>query len=317
MTIVQPTTSSFQKATQTLQAGGIVAFATETVYGLGCDTFNRNAIELVYQTKGRPAHNPMIAHILDVSWVTTLTGGWDDDCEKLAKSFWPGPFTIVLPKDENVPKEACGGRDTIAIRCPQHQVAQQLLECFGQPISAPSANKSGYISPTTAAHVDEEYHHDILILDGGPCEKGIESTVISLVDKPVILRLGSVTQSEIEDCIGSVIYKRELSQSDSPGTSLRHYSPHATANLMQTDDINKIDDGNCVALVLQGEPQCVQQCIQMPQNPNEYGVKLYSALREADRHGVSCIAIEQPPNTTKWDAIQDRLLRCSSTQTES
>ncbi len=229
MTIVQPTTSSIQNATETLQAGGIVAFATETVYGLGCDTFNRSAIELVYRTKGRPAHNPMIAHILDVSWVTTLTDGWDDDCEKLAKSFWPGPLTIVLPKKENVPKEACGGRNTIAIRCPRHQVAQQLLECFGQPISAPSANKSGYISPTTAIHVDEEYHHEILVLDGGPCEKGIESTVISLVEKPTILRLGSVPQSEIEECIGSVFYTRELSQTNSPGTSLQHYSPHAAA----------------------------------------------------------------------------------------
>jgi L-threonylcarbamoyladenylate synthase len=219
----------------------------------------------------------------------------------------------VLNKKEEVPSQACGGRETIAIRCPRHPVAQQLLERFGNPISAPSANKSGYISPTTASHVDEEFNREILVLDGGPCEEGIESTVISLVGQPTILRLGSVTQTEIEGVIGSVLQSTETTQTDSPGTSLQHYAPHTDVRLMQTSNVNKINDCDCIALVLHGNPICAKHCIQMPKNPTAYGVAMYSALREADQQGVSCIAIEQPPLEIDWKAIQDRLMRCSAT----
>ena len=313
MTILSPTKESFETAVKTLQNGGIVAFATETVYGLGCDTFNKKAIDLVYKTKGRPIQNPMISHIADVSWVCQLASGWDNRCNKLAEMFWPGPLTIVLQKKEAVPKSACGGRNTIAIRCPSHPVARQLLKRFNKPISAPSANKSGYISPTTAQHVEDEFGKSITILDGGKSEEGIESTVVSLVGNPTILRPGSITQEIIEKSIGPVSKHHQTTQSNSPGTSSQHYSPHTKTKLLSTAEIQKINDTTCITIVIDGNPQQSQKNIQMPVSPKEYGAKIYGVLREADQNNASVICVEQPPKTSSWDAIQDRLLRCTAT----
>ena len=313
MTIVSPSHGSIDQAAKTLRDGGIVAFATETVYGLGCDTFNLDAINLVYATKGRPIHNPMIAHILDSGWVTLVTDEWNDQCSRLAEAFWPGPLTIVLPKKDNVPSSACGGRNTIAIRCPSHPVARQLLTRFNKPISAPSANKSGYVSPTTAKHVDEEFNGDVCVIDGGPCEEGIESTVLSLVGKPSILRPGTITQHAIEKIIGSVTQTKRTIQGDSPGTAQQHYAPLTNATLVTTHEINLVDDEHCVALAIFGNPQLAKKCIRMPSTPKEYGAMLYMVLREVDGESVSRIIIEQPPTTPHWIAIQDRLNRCTAT----
>ena len=312
MTILSPTQESFAVAVKTLQTGGVVAFATETVYGLGCDTFNKKAIDLVYKTKGRPIQNPMIAHVADTSWVFQLTNNWDNCCDKLAEKFWPGPLTLVLQKKESVPRSACGGRETIAIRCPKPPVARQLLQHFNKPISAPSANRSGYISPTTAQHVEDEFGESIQIIDGGKSEEGIESTVLSLVKKPTILRPGTISKEAIEKIIGPVSFCHQTTQSDSPGTTSQHYSPHTPTKLLSTEDIKKINDTACVTLVIDGHPKLSKKNTQMPTSPKEYGAKLYSALREADQNNVSVIYIEQPPKNPRWDAIQDRLFRCSA-----
>ena len=312
MTILLPTNENIGHASKTLQDGGIIAFATETVYGLGCDTFNQNAIETVYRLKNRPKQNPTIAHIDEVSWAHRLTDSWTPECDKLAEAFWPGPLTIVLPKKETVPATACGGRNTIAIRLPSHPVARQLLARFGHPISAPSANKSGYISPTTAKHVEEEFGGEVTVLDGGQCKEGIESTVLSLVIEPTILRPGTISLFEIEEIIGPVSKTIHLGQTDSPGTTAQHYSPHTNVLLLSTNEINSMNDNSCAVVTLLGNPVGSHRCFQMPRTPKEYGTVLYSTLREADHIGATLIAIEEPPKTPEWHAIQDRLLRCAT-----
>lgn len=312
MTLALPTSQNIERAAKTLQEGGVVAFATETVYGLGCDTFNPEAIDLVYRLKERPRQNPMIAHVLEPSGAHQLTTAWNEQCDNLAKAFWPGPLTIVLPKKENVPETACGGRNTIAVRSPSHPVARQLLTVFGSSISAPSANRSGYISPTTATHVEEEFGGDVLILDGGPCTEGIESTVLSLVADPDILRPGTIPAHAIEEIIGPVSRTNHSTQTDSPGTSAQHYSPRTAVILLTVSEINSMNDTTSAVLALSGNPIKAKHCFQMPTNPKEYGASLYRVLREADSTGANQIAIEEPPQTTGWHAIQDRLLRCTA-----
>lgn len=312
MGIVSPSQESYVLAAKELRDGGMVCFSTETVYGVGCDTFNEQAIAKVYKLKNRPTNNPMIAHILDVSWTNQLCFGWSDSCNLLATSFWPGPLTIVLPKTESVPKSACGGFDTIAIRCPSHPVTRALLTEFDSPISAPSANKSGHISPTTARHVQDEFGDSLTIIDGGPCEKGIESTVISMVNHPTILRLGSLSVEEIRNTIGAVEIKTNVAQQNSPGTLMRHYAPNTKTNLLSKEEMDLISDLDCVAITIQGNPVLTKQVFQMPSGAQEYAKVLYSTLREADNAGVSRIVIERPCATPPWLAVIDRLDRCCS-----
>jgi L-threonylcarbamoyladenylate synthase len=218
----------------------------------------------------------------------------------------------VLPKKNTVPASACGGKDTIAIRCPRHPVASQLLASFGGPISAPSANLSGYVSPTTAAHVEQEFNGAQVVIDGGPSEKGIESTVLSLVNEPTILRPGTITAEEIKRVIGHVSQQEQTAQSDSPGTMAQHYSPHTNVVLLTTEQMDVVDDERCVAIHLEGRPATAMRRIQMPSSPEQYGAVLYNALRDADQDDASCIVIEEPPKTKAWLAIQDRLKRCSA-----
>jgi L-threonylcarbamoyladenylate synthase len=312
MGIVSPSQESYALAAKKLRDGGIVCFSTETVYGVGCDTFSEPAIAKVYKLKNRPTNNPMIAHILDVSWTNQLCSGWSNKCSLLATCFWPGPLTIILPKKESVPESACGGFDTIAMRCPSHPVARALLAEFDNPISAPSANKSGHISPTTARHVEDEFGDAITIIDGGPCEKGIESTVISMVNQPTIMRLGSVSVEEIRNTIGAVEIKTSVTQQNSPGTLMRHYAPNTKTNLLNKEEMDKTSDLDCVAIAIQGNPVLTKQVFQMPSNAQEYAKVLYSTLREADNAGVSRIVIERPCTAPVWLAVIDRLERCCS-----
>ena len=312
MTIIKPTPAAICDAASTLRDGGVVAFATETVYGLGCDTFNEKAIEKVYLMKGRPLNNPMIAHVLDVSWISRLTDHWDDRCALLAMNFWPGALTLVLPRRDDVPASACGGYDTIGIRCPSHPVASALLEEFGRPISAPSANRSGCISPTRAEHVDEEFDGQITVLEGGACWHGIESTVLSLVSSPAVLRPGSISIEELEECLGPVLHGDYQEQIDSPGTSIRHYAPKTSVKLCSHDEIENTVDRDCAAIVLKSITTTTKQTKTMPPTPSEYATQLYAALRELDTIGASKILIEQPPRTSDWLAVRDRLSRCSS-----
>ena len=312
MSILPPTSKTFQHAASLLKRGDLVAFPTETVYGLGCDTFNPEAIAKVYALKGRPANNPTIAHILDTHWVPLLTDAWCDRCEQLTEHFWPGPLTIVVPKKDTVPQAACGGKSTIAIRCPAHPVAREVMDCFGGPISAPSANVSGYISPTTAEHVMNEFGDQLCIVDGGPCSEGIESTVLSLVDTPVLLRPGTITKQQLEDCLGGIEYSKATTQNQSPGSSLHHYAPHTPTKLCSKEEIQRVNDEETVVVSLYSNPIKAHACVSMPTNPQHYATELYAVLRKADNASASRICIEKPPKLPEWVAVLDRLHRCAS-----
>jgi L-threonylcarbamoyladenylate synthase len=226
--ILPPTDANIRTAATRLRLGDVIAFPTETVYGLGGDTMNPAAIERIYRLKGRPADNPLIAHVAAQSEARVLAARWDDRCEKLALRFWPGPLTLVVPRADAVPGASTAGLPTIAVRCPNHPVARALLEEFAGPISAPSANRSGYVSPTTAQHVADDFADqvDMMVLDGGPCGGGIESTVLEVSDDvPRILRPGGVTAEQIRAVIGDVWQAPVARQAASPGTSMQHYSP--------------------------------------------------------------------------------------------
>ena len=311
MSIVSATEENIEQASQILRSGGVVGFPTETVYGLGCDTLNKEAISLVYTLKNRPNDNPLIAHVCNLSDAKKITNGWDDRCDKLASVFWPGPLTIVLNKNECVPKEASGGGDTIAVRCPSHKTAKKLLTKFGGPISAPSANVSGHTSPTTATHVQMDFGSELFVLDGGVCDKGIESTVISMVGTPTILRLGSISTGAIFKTIGDVNVQKSDRQNESPGSSDKHYAPKSKL-VLQTEELIQNQHGeNIVFLVINATPN-IGVLLQMSSNPVAYAKFMYAKIREADSMNPKIIYVEKPPNSPEWEAVNDRLRRASS-----
>ncbi len=318
--IVQPDDSVIKDAAAKLRAGGVVAMPTETVYGLGADTLNAAALRRVYEMKGRPANNPLIAHVHDVAAAQRVVRQWDERCGALAEAFWPGPLTLVLPKADDVPPEATGGLDTIAVRCPDHHIALRLLAAFGSAVSAPSANRSGHVSPTTAQHVADDFAgcEALLILDGGPCVLGIESTVLDVTSRvPRILRPGSVTVEQLRAILGDVDMPIIDSQGASPGTAAAHYAPNTPTILVPTCDLQRVLAKSTVATVVlcfseisDVPPQYV---IEMSGNAAGYASRLYGALREADECGADRIIIEKPPmDDPDWRAILDRLHRAAT-----
>lgn len=308
------------QAVELLEAGEVVAFATETVYGLGADTLNTQAIEKIYKLKGRPATVPLTALVLDEKQAQSLAKTWDERCAKLVERFWPGPLTIVLDRSDNVPIQAAAGLDTIAVRSPSHQVARQLLKEFGRSISAPSANRSGHISPTSAQHVLDDYKEedDLLILDGGKCEIGIESTVLDLTtDQPRILRLGAITPKQLREVIGDIDVPHINEQTNIPGESVKHYSPVTPVDILDRNAINKfLEEALSSVVVLCFEATIVNpphQAIIMPEFAKQYTAYLYEALRKADSRGAARIIIERPKCATgNWEAIVDRLERAAT-----
>ncbi len=328
--ILAPTNDAISLAAERLRAGDVIAFPTETVYGLGAATFNATALERIFALKGRPFDNPLIAHVLDETMARErLSLAWDNRCTALAARFWPGPLTIIVPKRAEVPKRATAGLDTIAIRSPDHPVARELLRAFGAPISAPSANRSGHVSPTSAQHVASDFADvdDLIILDGGPCRIGIESTVLDMTaDLAVILRPGSITLSDIADVIGEVRVQESRTQDASPGTSPRHYAPRTPARLLSAHDIRNeimaVRGRPCAVLaVSRGLANAVRNrpevtLFELPADPAGYGEHLYSALRRADEASLSIILIERPAKDVdaepRWTAILDRLQRATA-----
>ena len=292
-------------AVDCLRAHEPVVMPTETVYGLAAATFDPVALERIFVLKGRPADNPLIAHVGSVEVAEALVDGWDDRAKALAAAFWPGPLTLIMPRSDDVPPIAAGGRDTLAVRIPEHPVAQALLMAFGGPLSAPSANRSGRVSPTAAAHVEEDYADledaaDLLILDGGPCAVGVESTVLSLADGAArLLRPGSVRLSQIEGVIGPVEDNVPWTQHEAPGTSPRHYAPQTPVELVDADAWASSAGGvNVVRLELPDDPDVAQAA-------------LYTMLRDADQAGASTLQVKMPPDTPPWRAVRDRLLRAA------
>jgi len=310
-------------AAQWLRQGRLVAFPTETVYGLGASCTDEDAIARLYALKGRPGDNPLIAHVRvpeDLHRVARPSPEQADRIAELVARFWPGPLTLVLPRGEGVSPSATGGRDTVAVRCPAHPVARALLGAFGAPIAAPSANRSGHVSPTSAAHVlvDFAAEGEVLVVDGGPSRVGVESTVLDLVsDPPRILRPGSVLAEQLAESIGEVDATPVAAQAASPGTAARHYSPDTPALLLDGADL-------ALELASRTEPCAVLATsdlevprphgrMAMPKNAEEYAARLYAVLREVDQAGFSAILVERPPSRSGlWSAILDRLERATT-----
>lgn len=316
-----PTATSIATAVERLVRGELVAFPTETVYGLGGSTLDEDALHRIYAMKGRPSSNPLIAHVSGPGQARTLVRDWDERCDMLADMFWPGSLTLVLPREESVPAIASGGRDTLAVRCPGHEVALELLGAFGGPISAPSANRSGSVSPTTARHVQQDYEgiqeaSGLLVLDGGPCTVGIESTVLDLsADSPRVLRPGSITTSQLSALIGPVEQVSSTEQGASPGTSLRHYAPATPVELVDAGAVadRLAEHAGRVVIISSGPCECgVEKVFELPTTPGGYAESIYSTLRDADGLGLDLILVIRPGGDQPgWDAVIDRITRAS------
>lgn len=308
-----------------LRAGGVVAFPTETVYGLGADALNPTAIDRVFALKGRPAHNPLIVHVRDETMARTVVDQWPDAAARLAAVFWPGPLTIVLPRAPQLPAAITAGGPTVGIRCPGHHVTLALLTALGRPLVGPSANPSGGVSPTTAEHVRASFTpEEVYVLDGGPCRGGIESTVLSLAgSQPRILRPGLISAEEIEIVLGQAVADPKQSppspgaRLESPGQLAVHYAPRSPAVLFDPHEWPSLAAAARGPIMVLGRTMTAIEnphaLIRMPAEAGPYAARLYAALREADAALPSLIAIERPPATGPiWDAIADRLARATA-----
>lgn len=288
-------------AAELIRAGELVAFPTETVYGLGANALDPAAVEKIYVAKGRPSESPLIVHVSSIEMARGLVREWPERAEKLARKFWPGPLTLVLPKQPHVPDRLTAGLNTVGLRMPAHPLALELIRESGVPIAAPSANRFTELSPTTAQHVRDGLGDRVaMILDGGRTTVGIESTVLSLTGTDaVLLRPGMVTKRDIEEVIGpiQVLGSAVEGAHASPGLHARHYSPKTPLIVIQPG---------------QDLPSGRGICLEMPADPREYAAVLYEKLHEADSKSWDWIAIEQPPSGEEWAAVRDRLERASA-----
>jgi len=313
MPVLVATEEAIGQAAQALAGGEIVAFPTETVYGLGANALDASAVARVFAAKERPRFNPLIVHVPDLAAAETYAV-FDATARKLAGAFWPGPLSLVLPK-----RPGCGiadlvtaGLDTIALRAPNHPVAQALLAEAGLPIAAPSANRSGRISPTRASHVAAELG-DIpaMILDGGPCARGIESTVVSAAgEAPVLLRLGAVPREQIEAVLGQTLpLAKEDAAIASPGQLARHYAPNTPLRL----DVAEVRTGEALLAFGPDAPQGAVASINLSATGSleEAAANLFAALRALDAMGASAIAVMPMPGHGLGEAINDRLRRAA------
>lgn len=284
-----------QRAAELLRAGRLVAFPTETVYGLGANALDEAAVQKIFDAKGRPHSSPLIVHVASIAMARELALDWPVHAELLAHRFWPGPLTIIVPKRAHIPHLVTAGLPSVGLRIPAHPVAQALLEAAQIPIAAPSANRFTELSPTTAEHVREGLGKRVdMILDGGPCTVGIESTVLSLAaGLPRILRPGMISQTQIEEVIGPV---ESGAGAESPGQHPRHYSPRTPIILGPPPA-----EGRGVHLDLNS----------MPRDPAAYAERLYRLLHNLDHEGHDWISIELPPDTPEWAGIRDRLIRAA------
>lgn len=322
-----PEAAPLRKAAAVLRDGGLVAFPTETVYGLGANALDGRAVARIFSAKGRPAYNPVIAHVANAGEAQVLVSRWPAAAEALAKAFWPGPLTLVLPRSRVVPDIVTAGAETVAVRVPAHPVALALIEAAGVPLAAPSANRSNAVSPTTAEHVVKSLGDRVdLVLDGGPTQVGIESTVVDLTGpRPVVLRPGPVSPEAIAAVVGPLgepaRHGAHETPHRSPGMLDRHYAPHASLRLFLPHEREQVaaELADAVArgrlaggLILSGELPG-HHILRMPEDPAGYARALYAALHQLDDLGCTLVAIEMVPDTILWGGVRDRLLRAATT----
>jgi len=315
------TDQEIEKAAEILRAGGLVACPTETVYGLGADASNPAAVKKIFAAKGRPADHPVIVHIADMSELKHWAAEVPRAAWLLAEKFWPGPLTMVLKRSPHVNDLISGGQNSIGLRVPGHAVAQQLLKAFGGGIAAPSANKFGRLSPTTAEHVREELGNAVeMVLDGGPCDVGIESTIVDLTnDPPAILRPGRVSAQQIADALLVPLGESAADRPRVPGSLASHYAPRAPLKLVQPDEIEnyvrrQVVQPPVAVVARRGRPRDSKVALWQvaPETPEEYARLLYASLRRLDDAGCRLIVVEALPLLPEWAAVRDRLDRAAT-----
>ncbi|MNS19548.1 Threonylcarbamoyl-AMP synthase [compost metagenome] len=322
-----PNPAAIQAAAEILRRGGLVAFPTETVYGLGANALDETAVAGIFTAKGRPATNPLIAHVADVEMAKTVVAEWPETAERLAAAFWPGPLTLVLPKGPAVPMSVTAGLPAVGVRVPAHPVAIALIREAGVPVAAPSANPYMGVSPTAAEHVAKGMAGRVdLILDGGATSVGLESTVLDLTRPvPTVLRLGGLPVAKLREVLGEVdVLVSEGGEPEthlpSPGLARRHYAPKAAVRLVG-DRATLIAEagrlttaGERVGVMALGPIELAPSVVveAMPVVPDLYGSRLYATLHALDALGLSAIIVETPPDGEAWGAVRDRLRRATA-----
>ncbi|HKD53070.1 MAG TPA: L-threonylcarbamoyladenylate synthase [Steroidobacteraceae bacterium] len=326
--VVRATQVEIETAVQALRDGELVAFPTETVYGLGANAQNPAAVRKIFDVKGRPPNHPVIVHLDSPRYLHRWVREVPESATRLAEAFWPGPLTMVMPRAPNVHDVITGGQDTIAIRVPAHPMAQQLLTAFGGGIAAPSANRYGRLSPTRAEHVREELGETIrVILDGGECQIGLESTIVSFEAAGTVrlLRPGSVTAAQMRGIVGELLVGADSVSPRVPGSAPTHYAPSTPLTIVPSGEIDAQADasssgGRRVAVLAQRLPLRSHKYvtwINAGRRPESYGRDLYTNLRTLDKAGCQRILVQDVPDGERWHAIRDRLLRAASSVADS
>jgi L-threonylcarbamoyladenylate synthase len=317
--------AALQRAAAELAAGELVAFPTETVYGLGARADDDAAVAKIFAAKGRPADHPLIVHVGDAEGARAFASEWPATARRLADAFWPGPLTVIVPRRSGMGTAAAAGQTSIGLRCPSHPVARELLAAAAAlgvaGVAGPSANRFGRISPTTAAHVHEEFGDALTIVDGGECEAGIESAIVDCSrGAPALLRPGVLTREQIEAALGQPLREAGRDAPRASGTLEAHYAPRAKLRLMPPDQL-RIALGvlakstvNPVAVYFRTvtPDRSVRAYRVMPDNPVAAAHELFSALRELDATGTPLIWVETPPDAPAWDGVRDRLQRAAA-----
>jgi L-threonylcarbamoyladenylate synthase len=305
-----------------LKSGELVAFPTETVYGLGADAANPEAVKKIYAAKGRPRNHPLIVHVARVDQIADWAQPMSPAAQRLATRYWPGPLTLIMKRAAHVNDLVTGGQDTIALRVPSHGIAHALLAAFGGGIAAPSANRYGRVSATTAEHVRVEFGDAVrCILDGGPSDVGIESTIVDVSgDAPALLRPGHITAREIEAALGVPLAAPGAASPRAPGTLAKHYAPQTPLMVIEADLVLELAasmtrQGHKVAVLARSALQPLMNgvtWVAAPRDAAAYAHDLYANLRALDAAGCSAILVEQPPLDAAWAAVADRLMRAAA-----
>jgi L-threonylcarbamoyladenylate synthase len=296
---------SISEAAEIIRAGGLVAFPTETVYGLGANALDPAAVQKIFEMKGRPETSPLIVHVASVEMARELVAEWPPLAEELARQWWPGPLTMVLPKNSRVPASVTAGLPTVGLRMPNHPLALELIAAAGVPVAAPSANRFTGLSPTTADHVKVAFGDAVPVLDGGPCAVGIESTVVAIEgDKLTLLRPGMISLGEMEQVAAHAAGVAH----PAPGMHEKHYSPRTRLLLVRGPAELPDRTGAYVWRVALGP---AARSVRMPLDAGPYASQLYRVLHQLDAENWPWIAVETPPDAPDWTAIRDRLQRAA------
>ena len=317
---------AIEDAARRIQAGGLVGFPTETVYGLGADASSDTAVAGIFAAKGRPANHPLIVHVADAAQVSAYASSVPIFAERLMQAFWPGPLTVILPRREGVAAAAAGGQNSIGLRCPAHPVALAFLKACNTGVAGPSANRFGRVSPTTAAHVAGEFGDALLVLDGGPCAVGIESSIVDCTrGQPVLLRPGVLTRAQLEAACGQPVLDKNALQAAgqtprASGTLEAHYAPNAKVRLMDAAALQTALDllgaeAAHIAVYARAVLRIKSAQVllrRMPDDALATAQQLFAVLRDFDAGGTKLIWIETPPAHMAWDGVRDRLGRAAA-----